>query len=341
MGLKSNGQSVSSENAPVCVIGSGSWGTALAMVLSRSGREVRLLTRTQEETEHLNSVRENAAYLPGIPFPESLHATNRYDAALAGTVATVMAVPCSAADVVLENLHAIDTPVIAANKGINPETLERVDEQLIRHVGPERAILLSGPSFAHDSAIGLPTAITMAAVDIELAKRGASLFTDPTFRIYTCTDMAGVALGGALKNVIAIAAGIAAGLKLGHSAMAALVTRGIAEISRLAVACGGRPETLSGLSGLGDLVLTCTGELSRNRRMGMLLAEGLAVDEARNQIGQVVEGEKTAIAACKLAEKHAIDMPIAQSVRTVLLGRISASDAVQQLLARPEKSELE
>jgi len=323
------------------VIGSGSWGTALAMVLSRTGREVRLVTRKPEEAERLNRERENSPYLPGIPFPPSLKATHRYEEALAGTAATVVAVPCSAADAVLERLHETGTPVIAANKGINPDTLERVDEQLTRHVGKSRAALLSGPSFARDSAAGLPTAITMAAADIELARRCASLFTDPAFRIYTCTDMAGVALGGALKNVIAIAAGIAAGLNLGHSAMAALVTRGIAEISRLAVSCGGRPETLAGLSGLGDLVLTCTGELSRNRQMGMLLAQGLSVEAAREKVGQVVEGEKTAIAACKLAEKQGIDMPIAQSVRAVLLDQLTARDAVQQLLARPEKSELE
>lgn len=325
----------------VCVIGSGSWGTALAMVLSRAGREVRLLTRTAEEAERLNRERENKPYLPGIPFPERLSATSSYEEALPGTAATVMAVPCFAADAVLEKLEHIDTPVIAANKGINPETLERVDEQLLRHLGSERTALLSGPSFARDSAVGLPTAVAMAAADIELARRCAALFTDPSFRIYTCNDLPGVALGGALKNVIAIAAGIAAGLELGHSAMAALVTRGIAEISRLAVACGGRPETLAGLSGLGDLVLTCTGELSRNRKMGMALAKGMSVEAARAHVGQIVEGEKTAFAACKLAEKHGIDMPISQIVRAVLLDEISGAKAVELLLARPEKSELE
>ena len=331
----------SGQTQPVCVIGSGSWGTALAMVLSRTGREVRMLTHTPEEAVQLNLKHENTPYLPGIPFPPTLSATNSYDEALAGTAATVVAVPCFAADSVLVHLQGIDTPVIAANKGIDPESLERVDEMLIRHVGRGRAALLSGPSFAKDSAAGLPTAISMAASDIELARHCAALFTDPAFRIYTCTDMAGVALGGALKNVIAIAAGITAGLELGHSAMAALVTRGIAEISRLAVACGGRPETLAGLSGLGDLVLTCTGELSRNRQMGMALAGGMSVEAARNHVGQIVEGEKTAIAACKLAEKHNIEMPIAQSVRAVLQGELEASEAVSRLLARPQKSELE
>lgn len=329
------------KSAPVCVIGAGSWGTALAMVLSRRGREVHLLTRTEDEAKQMSDKRENSHFLPGIPFPESLSVTADYDQALAGTAATILAVPCSAADSVLSRLTTIDTPVIAACKGLNPDSLERIDEVLIRHVGVERTALLSGPSFARDSAEGLPTAITMAASDIERARECAALFNDPAFRIYTSTDMTGVALGGALKNVIAIAAGIAAGLNLGHSAMAALVTRGIAEISRLAVACGGRPETLSGLSGLGDLVLTCTGDLSRNRSMGIALAKGMSVDEARTQIGQVVEGEKTAIAACKLAQQHGIEMPISETVRAVLLGQIKADDAVVQLLSRPEKHEQE
>lgn len=217
--------------------------------------------------------------------------------------------------------------------------MERVDELLIRRVGTGRAALLSGPSFARDSAEGLPTAITMAASNIEFAKQCAEFFDDPVFRIYTSTDMAGVALGGALKNVIAIAAGIAAGLHLGHSAMAALITRGIAEITRLAVTCGAHPETMSGLSGLGDLVLTCTGELSRNRKMGMALVSGMSISDARTHVGQVVEGEKTAIAACKLAKQHGIEMPITESVCAVLLEQIKPDDAVSQLLSRPNKNE--
>ena len=329
------------KQAPVSVIGAGSWGSALAMVLSRHGREVRLFERDATAAQRMQEQRQNSHFLPDIPFPDSLQVVSDYATALDGTAAIVLAVPCAAADSVLGNLPDSSVPIIAANKGLNPETLERVDELLIRHVGTSRAALLSGPSFAKDSAKGLPTAITMAASDIDLAKQCASLFDDPAFRVYTTTDMAGVALGGALKNVIAIAAGIAAGLELGHSAMAALVTRGIAEISRLAVACGGRPETLAGLSGLGDLVLTCTGELSRNRQMGIALAHGMSVDAARAHVGQVVEGEKTAIAACKLAEKYGVEMPIAQTVSALLLGQVNPSQAVTQLLARPEKHEQE
>lgn len=325
--------------SPVSVIGAGSWGSALAMVLSRHGREVRLFERDSATAQQMQEQRQNSHFLPGITFPETLTVLSDYHAVLDGVAAIVLAVPCSAADSVLEHLADSTAPIIAANKGVDPGTLERVDELLIRHVGVERAAILSGPSFAKDSAEGLPTAITMAASDIELARHCASIFDDPAFRIYTSTDMAGVALGGALKNVIAIAAGITAGLGLGHSAMAALVTRGIAEISRLAVACGGRPETLSGLSGLGDLVLTCTGELSRNRKMGMALADGMSVDAARTHVGQVVEGEKTAIAACKLAKKHGIEMPISETVAAILEGKINPAQAVSQLLSRPEKHE--
>jgi len=324
---------------PIAVLGAGSWGTALAMVLSRCGREVHLFERDAALAREMQEQRQNSHFLPGMIFPEGLIVTSNHSQALNGTAATVLAVPCSAGDSVLSSISSYNMPVIAACKGLNPDTLERVDELLIRHVGIERTALLSGPSFAKDSAEGLPTAITMAAADIELARHCAELFDDPTFRIYTSTDLAGVALGGALKNVIAIAAGIASGLNLGHSAIAALITRGIAEISRLAVACGGKPETMSGLSGLGDLVLTCTGELSRNRKMGMALAHGMGVDEARAHVGQVVEGEKTAIAACRLAEQYGIEMPISEIVRAVLQEQIRPDQAVSQLLNRPQKSE--
>jgi len=324
---------------PVSVLGAGSWGTALAMVLARCGREVRLFERDDTLAKEMQKKRQNNTFLPGITFPESLTVTSSYDVALDGTAAVVLAVPCSAGDSVLSNISNYTMPVIAACKGLNPDSLERVDELLIRHVGIERAALLSGPSFARDSAEGLPTAITMAAADIKLAQQCAELFDDPAFRIYTSTDLTGVALGGALKNVIAIATGIASALNLGHSAIAALITRGIAEITRLAVACGGRPETMSGLSGLGDLVLTCTGELSRNRKMGIALASGMSVDEARSHVGQVVEGEKTAIAACRLAKKHAIEMPICETICAVLQEQIKLDEAVSRLLNRPQKPE--
>lgn len=325
---------------PICVLGAGSWGTALAMVLARHGRPVTLIARTPEKAEAMQQQRQNNTYLPNIRFPDSLTVRADIQQVIDDSAAVVLALPCNAAAKVLATLKLKNNqPWIAACKGLNPDTLERVDDWLLRLVGSKRAVLLSGPSFALDVAQGLPTALTMAAKQLELAQHAASFFDDSSFRIYTSTDMTGVAMGGALKNVIAIAAGITEGLGLGHNASAALVTRGIAEISRLAVASGGKQETLNGLSGLGDLVLTCTGSLSRNRKMGMALAQGMDVDSARSYVGQVVEGERSTLAACKMAEKLNIDMPIARSVNAVLQGSISPKNAVQQLLARPERSE--
>ncbi len=327
----------------VIVWGAGSWGTALAMVLAKHGRPVDLIARSQEAADILNRDGENSRYLPGMAFPPSLSAIGQDNPHLsdflAAASATVLALPCSASESALLQLQNYHHPVIAACKGINPDTLERVDELLIRFVGKERAAILSGPSFAAEVASGKPTAITLAASNLELAHKISTFFDDCNFRIYTSNDLIGVALGGALKNIIAIAAGIAEGMHLGHNAMAALVTRGIAEISRLTVAIGGHPETMSGLSGLGDLLLTCTGNLSRNRKMGMALAAGRSVEEARKDVGQVVEGEKTAAAAVKLAEKYHIDMPITQAVHAVLNKTISPEKAVQSLLARPERTE--
>jgi len=325
---------------PVCVLGAGSWGTALAMVLARSGRRVRLLARTEARAEAMEKVRENRHYLPDVKFPKGLHVTHDYKTALKGAAAVVVALPCEAAeDYLPEVAKFVDGPVIAACKGLHPETLQRTDQILAAHIDPERIAILSGPSFAAEVAHGRPTAITMAAYDIVMAEKAAALFADSSFRIYTSTDVVGVALGGALKNVIAIAAGIASGLQLGHNAIAALITRGIVEMSRLAVACGGRQETLNGLSGLGDLVLTCTGELSRNRRMGIALAQGMDARAAREHIGQVVEGIRTADAAVQLADKYGIEIPIMAAVHAVLQGKQTPMDAVQALLARPEKVE--
>ncbi|OIO67180.1 MAG: glycerol-3-phosphate dehydrogenase [Zetaproteobacteria bacterium CG_4_9_14_3_um_filter_49_83] len=328
-----------SSREPVCVWGAGSWGTALAMVLSRHGRPVQLIARTDEKAARMQQARQNADYLPGIRFPDSLQVTADTAAAIALSAAIVVALPCSAAARELSQLDTGNAPVITACKGLDPNTLERVDDWLIRIVGADRAVLLSGPSFALDVAQGKPTALTMAAADASLARRAASFFDDSSFRIYTSIDVTGVALGGALKNVIAIAAGIAEGLDLGHNASAALVTRGIVEISRLAVACGGKQETLNGLSGLGDLVLTCTGNLSRNRKLGMALAQGMSLDEARAFVGQVVEGERSTAAACLLAQQRGIEMPIANSVLAVLQGQMSPVMAVQSLLSRPERHE--
>ncbi|MDX8390609.1 MAG: NAD(P)H-dependent glycerol-3-phosphate dehydrogenase [Mariprofundaceae bacterium] len=327
------------KKSPVCVMGAGSWGTALAMVLARHGRDVRLLARCHDSAKIMQQQRQNPKYLAGIQFPDSLRVTGDQQQSVEGVAAVVLALPCHVAESVAATLTHSSIPVIAACKGINPNTLERVDQWLIHHLGRERITILSGPSFAKEVAEGSPTAITLAGHDKQVTAKMASLFDDSSFRIYCSDDLVAVTLGGALKNVIAIAAGIADGLKLGHNATAALITRGITEISRLSIACGGRPETISGLAGLGDLVLTCTGALSRNRQMGLALAKGMDRNAARNHIGQTVEGEHTAAAACKLAARHHVDMPICHIVQCILQQEISPQDGVKQLLARPERRE--
>jgi glycerol-3-phosphate dehydrogenase (NAD(P)+) len=322
----------------VAVLGAGSWGTALAMVMARSGREVRLCARDKATAENMESARENVRYLPGVRFPDSLHVSADIHSALHGIEACVVALPCSAAEAYLPLLDG-DYPVIAACKGLHPQSLIRTDEMLLQHLPTERIAILSGPSFAEEVARGQPTAITMASQNLAQASSAAGFFDDTNFRIYLSDDVIGVAMGGALKNVVAIAAGIAAGLGLGHNSVAAVVTRGLAEMARLSEACGGRAETSMGLSGLGDLVLTCTGSLSRNRRFGMAIARGKSVAEACDGIGQVVEGVRTAEAVDHLAKKLGIDVPLMQSVHEVLSGRLKITDAVATLMSRPERPE--
>ncbi len=327
-------------NTSVCVIGAGSWGTALAMVLARQGCSVRLLARDPAKAARMQKARANDAYLPGILFPDSLEVTSDPNAALDDARIIIIATPSSAAGSVLPQVaSSSDAPVIAAFKGIHPSTLERTDELLVRYLGVERSIVLSGPSFAMEVARGLPTAMAMAASNIKRAEATALLFADTNFRIYASDDLAGVSLGGALKNVVAIAAGMANGMQLGHNAVAAVITRGLAEMARIACACGGRQETLMGLSGLGDLVLTCTGELSRNRRFGIALAQGMDIAEAKACIGQVVEGLGTAHAIHTLALRLGVEAPLMESVYQVLCGNLRLTDAVQKLMARPGRKE--
>jgi len=325
---------------PVAVLGAGSWGTALAMVLSRTGREVRLLARSADRAASMDAARANERYLPGIRFPDELHVTADIGDATENIGACVVALPCQAAESVLPRLADGDYPVVAAFKGLHPDTLVRTDELLLKHLAPERVALLSGPSFAMEVAKGQPTAITLAADSLDRAGQIATFFDDTNFRVYSSDDLTGVAMGGALKNVIAIAAGVAEGLGLGHNSVAAAVTRGLAEMARLTVAVGGRQETLMGLSGLGDLVLTCTGSLSRNRRLGIALAEGMDVTAAIRHIGQVVEGVRTAEAAHLLADKLGTEVPLMSAVHGVLKGVVDIRDAVGELMSRPERSEL-
>ncbi len=324
----------------VAVIGAGSWGTALGIVLARGGRPVRLVARDAARVEEINTRHENARYLPGIRLPDELRATTRIPEAVEDAAGIVLALPFQATRSVLGELNGGDAPVIAACKGLDPDRLQRTDEMLAETLPRARIALLSGPSFAVEVAKGQPTAITMAADTLLHAERAASLFQDTNFRIYTSDDPTGVALGGALKNVIAIAAGVAEGLGLGHNSIAAAVTRGLAEMARMATACGGRPETLMGLSGLGDLVLTCTGSLSRNRRFGIALAQGMDTRAALQHVGQTVEGVRTAAAAVRLAERLEIEVPLMRAVHRVIQGEIDIPSALDSLMNRPERPEI-
>jgi len=329
---------MSGEN--VCVLGAGSWGTALAMVLARSGkRHVCLYTRDAAHAAAINHSRENSRYLPGMTLPANIHVTSDVDEAITAIDACVYALPCIAVDDYLPLLADGDYPVIAACKGLHPQTLQRSDQMLAQYIARTRIAVLSGPSFAHEVAMDQPTAITMAAEHIELAHVAASFFDNTNFRIYLSDDVVGVAMGGALKNVIAIAAGMADGLGFGHNSVAAAVTRGLSEMARLTVACGGRQETLMGLSGLGDLVLTCTGALSRNRRFGMALARGDSVAQAQAEIGQVVEGIRTAHAVDQLAGRLALELPLMQSIHRVLIGELNIQEGLMRLMSRPERPE--
>jgi len=329
-----------SRREQVCVLGAGSWGTALALVLARSGhRHVRLVASNDVQVTAIKEAGENRRYLPGIPLPGNIEVTADVQVAIQDIDVCVYALPCIAVDDYLPLLADGSYPVVAACKGLHPETLARTDEMLAKYIDKSRVALLSGPSFAKEVAEGQPTAITMAAHDMALAEKAAAYFDDTNFRIYLSDDVVGVAMGGALKNVIAIAAGMADGLGLGHNSVAAVVTRGLSEIARLTQACGGRSETLMGLSGLGDLVLTCTGSLSRNRQFGMAIAQGKDLTAAKEEIGQVVEGVRTAQAVHQMATRMQIELPLMQATHLVLSGELSIAEGLKQLMERPEKAE--
>jgi glycerol-3-phosphate dehydrogenase (NAD(P)+) len=334
----------------IAILGAGAWGTALAIVLTRNARHtVGLWAYEVEVRDSVMALRENSLYLPGCTIPAGVATTNSYAEALDGAGIVVSVMPSNRCRSVFEEMHPYLTPqmlLVSATKGIENSSYMRMTEvirdllQKTKGFEP-RVGALSGPSFAREVALGDPTAITIASSDAELAQIIQREFSDPFFRVYTNDDIAGVELGGALKNVIAIAAGICAGLELGHNSVAALITRGLAEITRLAVACGGRPETLAGLAGLGDLVLTCTGSLSRNRSVGVELGRGRKLpDIIADMHGAVAEGVFTTQAAVGLAERHGVELPITQQMCEILQNGKSPRDAIQELMTRRAKSEI-
>lgn len=323
------------------VLGAGAWGTALAIQLARCGGEVMLWGHRREHVERLSRTRENTRYLPGVRLPENLCLEAVLGDALRDAEFILVAVPSSAFTQTLEALAPLsEAPVFWATKGLDAEHGRPLHEQAVRVFGKRRGIgILSGPSFAREVAAGLPTAVTVAASDMTLARRFAKRVHSATFRAYVSTDLVGVELGGAAKNVIAIAAGIADGLGLGANARAGLVTRGLAELQRLGRALGALPVTLTGLSGLGDLVLTATDNQSRNRRFGISLGKGMTLDKARETIDGAVEGIPAAHAIMRLAEGLGVELPICAQVRAVLAGESSPRDAVENLMTRAMTAE--
>ena len=329
----------------VSVLGAGSWGTALAVHLGRIGHEVRLWARDPALASDITERRANAVYLPDVSLPDSVLVTDVMAEAMFDTELIVSAIPSHGCRGVMRTAAPFVSPratIVSATKGLESETLLRMSEVIAQELGPGPAIVvLSGPSFAVEVAQQLPTAVLAASADPRAIETVQGEFRSPYFRLYGSADVVGVELVGALKNIIAIAAGVVEGLGLGHNALAALITRGLAEMSRLAGAAGGRRETPSGLSGLGDLVLTCTGSLSRNRHVGIELARGRHLSEILSSMKMIAEGVNTTAAALALGARHGVELPIATQMAAVLDGRSDVRTAVEALMLRPQRHEAE
>jgi len=332
---------MSASQPTLALLGAGSWGTALAILLARNGRQVRLWGHAAE-IEALRRDGENRHYLPGLPLPPGIQPLAELGEALAGADDVLVALPSHAFRAVLHRLRDLGMqgrPLAWATKGLEPGSDKLLNEVAAEALGQGPFAVLSGPSFAREVAQGLPTAITVASSDGDYAARWAGHLHSDRFRAYTSDDIVGVQVGGAAKNVMAIGAGVADGLGFGANTRAALITRGLAEIMRLGIALGGRRETFMGLAGLGDLVLTCTDDQSRNRRMGLALARGLDVAAARREIGQAVEGVDTVRGLRQKARGLGIEMPITEQIYRVLFEGLAPRAAVHALLEREQKAE--
>jgi glycerol-3-phosphate dehydrogenase (NAD(P)+) len=327
----------------IAVLGAGSWGTALAALMARHGHSVVLWGRDAQAAAAIDQRQENPRYLPGIPLPDTLRATTDLAAALHDADLVLVVVPSHAfTDTLhlLAPLRPAAAGVAWATKGFEPGSGRFLHEVAEDIFGPAVPLaVVTGPSFAKEVAQGLPTALTVHGNDPDFAQQVAEVLHGPAFRAYTGDDMVGAELGGAMKNVLAVATGVADGMQLGFNARAGLITRGLNEMLRLSAAIGAKPETLMGLAGLGDLVLTCTGDLSRNRRLGLALGRGQSLDDAVREIGQVVESVQTADEVMRLAKRHDLDLPISALVQRMLHGEITPSEGLKLLLSREQKPE--
>ena len=331
------------ERQPVAVLGAGSWGTALAILLAGHGHPTRLWGRDPAFMASLARERRNPRYLPDNPFPPALEPVADLDAAVAGCPLVLVAVPSHGFREQIRRTAPLLAPrarLAWATKGLEPDSGRLLHQVAREELGADRPVaVISGPTFAREVAAGLPTAVTVAASDEDCAAAFAALLHGQSFRAYTSTDIVGVELGGAVKNVLAIAAGISDGLGFGANSRAALITRGLAELMRLGEALGGHRETFMGLAGVGDLVLTCTDDQSRNRRLGLYLGQGRTLESALEAIGQVVEGVGTARETVKLRDSTGVEMPITEQVYRMLWEGVTPREAVQALLAREPKPE--
>ncbi len=337
----------------IAIIGAGAWGTGLAIVLGRKslhrvGHEIRLWANEPEVVESIAKSRINQLFLPGFTLPGSIEPTNDLNGALNAAEVVVSVMPSQHCRALFERMAPALNPemiFVSCTKGLEDRTLLRMTEVIGDVLGSckftPRVAALSGPSFAKETARGDPTAVTVASVDGEVTRAVQSAFNDSRFRVYTNDDVIGVELGGALKNIIAIAAGVCDGLGLGHNSVAALITRGLAEMARLVVACGGRLETMAGLAGLGDLVLTCTGDLSRNRSVGVELGKGRKLSDIISGMhGAVAEGVFTTKAAVGLARKKKVEMPITEQMYAILENGKSPQPAIEELMTRAARAEI-
>ena len=333
---------MATHHKPIAVLGAGSWGTALALYLSRLGQEVRLWSH---DTNHVNTMlaeHTNNRYQPGFIFPDSLHPTSSLNESIANCDDILISLPSagfrSTLTLLKPFLHT-STRIAWATKGLDPETGQLLDDVTREILGGYPLAILSGPSFAGEVATALPTAVVVASRNAAFASDLMHRFNSQVFRVYTSTDVRGVEIGGVVKNVLAIACGISDGMGFGANARSALITRGLAEMTRLGISLGAHQETFIGLAGVGDLVLTCTDNQSRNRRFGLALGKGKNSTDAEREIGQVVEGKRNAELVMQLAQKHSVEMPISETVWKILQGKITPPDAMRILLSREPKRE--
>jgi glycerol-3-phosphate dehydrogenase (NAD(P)+) len=334
---------MTSGRSPIAVLGAGSWGTALALQFARSGREIRLWGRDTAQLAGISAHRENKKYLPGSPFPDNIRIESDLQECLTGSTDVLVAVPSHGfREMLTEAKPLLDEQarVCWATKGFELSSGKLPHQVAIEILGPDRPMaVLSGPTFAKEVGEGLPTAMTIAANDPEFAGDLATTLSGDNFRAYTSEDMVGVEVGGAVKNVLAIGAGLSDGLGFGANTRIALINRGLVEMMRLGVALGAKPDTFMGLAGMGDLVLTCTDNLSRNRRMGLALAGGQSIDDAQREIQQVVEGVLAAKAVHEVADELDVIMPISKEIYRILYEGVSPRDAVEALMRRGLKPE--